>query len=84
VIESNVTGRAGELAVHTWPNLAARWLAVLVHGYGEHLGRYEHVATALGEAGVLVVGGDLVGHGVRRANGRSSPTSTRWSPTCTR
>jgi alpha-beta hydrolase superfamily lysophospholipase len=63
VIESNVTGHAGELAVHTWPNLEARWLAVLVHGYGEHLGRYEHVAAALLEAGALVVGGDLVGHG---------------------
>lgn len=63
MIESNVTGHAGELAVHTWPNLEARWLAVLVHGYGEHLGRYEHVAAALGEAGALVVGGDLVGHG---------------------
>lgn len=63
MIESNVTGHTGELAVHTWPNLEARWLAVLVHGYGEHLGRYEHVAAALGEAGALVVGGDLVGHG---------------------
>lgn len=63
MIESNVTGHAGELAVHTWPNLEARWLAVLVHGYGEHLGRYEHVAAALGAAGALVVGGDLVGHG---------------------
>jgi alpha-beta hydrolase superfamily lysophospholipase len=63
VIESNVTGQAGEIAVHTWPNLAARWLAVLVHGYGEHLGRYEHVAGALVDAGALVVGGDLAGHG---------------------
>ncbi len=63
MIESNVTGHAGELAVHTWPNLRARWLAVLVHGYGEHLGRYEHVAAALLDAGALVVGGDLVGHG---------------------
>ncbi|PRY46499.1 alpha/beta fold hydrolase [Umezawaea tangerina] len=63
MIESNVTGHAGELAVHTWPNLEATWLAVLVHGYGEHLGRYEHVAAALHDAGALVVGGDLVGHG---------------------
>jgi alpha-beta hydrolase superfamily lysophospholipase len=63
VIESNVTGHAGELSVHTWPNLEATWLAVLVHGYGEHLGRYEHVAAALSDAGALVVGGDLYGHG---------------------
>ena len=63
MIETNVTGHAGEIAVHTWPNLEARWLAVLVHGFGEHLGRYEHVAAALADAGALVVGGDLAGHG---------------------
>ncbi|WP_447005485.1 alpha/beta fold hydrolase [Saccharothrix isguenensis] len=63
MIESNVPGHAGELAVRTWPNLDARWLAVLVHGYGEHSGRYGHVAEALVEAGALVVAADHVGHG---------------------
>jgi alpha-beta hydrolase superfamily lysophospholipase len=36
---------------------------VLVHGYGEHLGRYEHVATALNAAGWSAYGLDHVGHG---------------------
>ncbi len=38
-------------------------LAVVVHGYGEHLGRYEHVAAALVEAGLVVVAADMRGHG---------------------
>lgn len=56
-------GHAGELAVRTWPNLDADWLAVIVHGYGEHGGRYGHVADALVDAGALVVAADHVGHG---------------------
>ncbi|MEU4738915.1 alpha/beta fold hydrolase [Actinosynnema sp. NPDC023658] len=63
MIESNVPGHAGELAVRTWPNLEADWLAVIVHGYGEHAGRYSHVAEALVGAGALVVAADHVGHG---------------------
>jgi alpha-beta hydrolase superfamily lysophospholipase len=38
-------------------------LIVLVHGYGEHIGRYEHVAAALAARGSLVVGPDHQGHG---------------------
>ncbi|MFI9010480.1 alpha/beta fold hydrolase [Actinosynnema sp. NPDC053489] len=63
MIESNVPGHAGELAVRTWPNLDAAWLAVIVHGFGEHGGRYAHVADALVRAGALVVAADQVGHG---------------------
>ncbi|RKT52381.1 alpha/beta fold hydrolase [Saccharothrix australiensis] len=63
MIESNVPGHAGELVVRTWPNLDATWLAVLVHGYGEHGGRYGHVAERLVAAGALVVAPDHVGHG---------------------
>ena len=36
---------------------------VLVHGFGEHSGRYDHVAQALVEAGHLVCALDLRGHG---------------------
>lgn len=39
------------------------WLAVLVHGYGEHLGRYEQVAADLVAAGAVVYGADHRGHG---------------------
>ncbi|KIH98923.1 lysophospholipase [Streptomonospora alba] len=39
------------------------WLAVLAHGYGEHIGRYEHVAGALATGGAAVYGLDHRGHG---------------------
>ena len=62
-IEWTLSGHGGELAARTWPNPDARWLAVLVHGHGEHLGRYQHVADALVGMGALVVGADHIGHG---------------------
>lgn len=61
--EWTVDGHAGDLAARTWPNGDARWLAVLVHGYGEHIGRYRHVADSLVAAGAVVVGHDHAGHG---------------------
>ena len=36
---------------------------VLVHGLGEHAGRYGHVAAALAERGLRMCAGDLRGHG---------------------
>ncbi|NUT48046.1 MAG: alpha/beta fold hydrolase [Saccharothrix sp.] len=72
-MESNGPGHAGELAVRTWPNLDADWLAVIVHGYGEHGGRYDDVAEALVDAGALVVAADQVGHG-RSEGERASVT----------
>jgi alpha-beta hydrolase superfamily lysophospholipase len=56
-------GNQSEIAVTLWPNPDARHLVVLAHGYGEHLGRYEHVADFLGRRGALVAGPDHVGHG---------------------
>jgi len=38
-------------------------LVCLVHGGGEHTGRYEHVGKALNEAGYALFGFDLRGHG---------------------
>lgn len=35
----------------------------LVHGLGEHVGRYEHVAAAFTAAGYAITGFDLRGHG---------------------
>jgi alpha-beta hydrolase superfamily lysophospholipase len=35
----------------------------LVHGLGEHIGRYDHVAEAFTAAGFGMVGFDLRGHG---------------------
>jgi alpha-beta hydrolase superfamily lysophospholipase len=40
-----------------------RGVVVLVHGLGEHLGRYGHVAAGLIDRDLMVVGWDLRGHG---------------------
>lgn len=53
----------GRVSVRRWPADDARRLAVLVHGYGEHIGRYEQLAQALADRGAKVVGPDHVGHG---------------------
>ena len=37
----------GRVQVRRWPAEDPARLVVLVHGYGEHIGRYEHVAEAL-------------------------------------
>jgi alpha-beta hydrolase superfamily lysophospholipase len=59
-----ITDDGLELATRDWPATgAARGLAVLVHGLGEHSGRYEHVAEALNARGFAAVGYDHRGHG---------------------
>src|SRR3954467_9072097 len=58
-----VQGRQAEIAVSTWPNPEPRRIVILAHGYGEHLGRYDHVAALLVERGAVVAGPDHVGHG---------------------
>ncbi len=52
------------LAARRWtPGFGSRGTIVLVHGLGEHLGRYEYVADALGRGGWTVAGYDQRGHG---------------------
>ena len=54
-----------ELAWHHWPAPhPSRGSVLLVHGVGEHLQRYPHVAEALTQAGFEVGGIDLRGHGL--------------------
>jgi alpha-beta hydrolase superfamily lysophospholipase len=58
-----------KLHLRTWPaGQARRGVAVLVHGLGEHIGRYDHVARRLNALGFTVVGYDHRGHG--RSPGR--------------
>lgn len=56
-------GHAGSLAVRTWPHPNPRLRAALLPDLGDHLGRYDRVAAALGAAGAEVVGHDPAGHG---------------------
>jgi len=65
VTPASVTARDG-LALHLrhWPAAgAARGTVQIVHGLGEHSGRYEALAAALNAAGWRVVAHDLRGHG---------------------
>ena len=53
-----------QLATYSWsPEGEAIGQIVLVHGVGEHMGRYEHVAQALVAAGYAVRAVDFRGHG---------------------
>lgn len=54
---------SGDLVARTWSPTSPGWIALLVHGYGEHSGRYQWVAEQLLAAGAHVVAPDLVGHG---------------------
>lgn len=53
------------LHLHEWPRPAgpARGTVLIVHGLGEHGGRYAHVAAYLAAQGWRVVGYDQRGHG---------------------
>lgn len=61
--ETEIDGVRGRIYVRTWPNPDANFIALLSHGYGEHIGRYEHVAERLVAEGAVVVGPDHLGHG---------------------
>ena len=54
------------IAIQDWPiekNRRLRGVVMLVHGLGEHAGRYDHVAKRLNEWGFAVRGYDQYGHG---------------------
>jgi alpha-beta hydrolase superfamily lysophospholipase len=61
--EHTLTGTRGTLAVREWPHPAPRYLALVVHGYGEHAGRYAELAAVLGGHGAAVYAPDHIGHG---------------------
>ena len=65
--ESQITTKSKEglkLVGREWkPAGAVRGAVCLVHGIGEHTGRYPHVAAAFNQAGYAILGFDLRGHG---------------------
>lgn len=62
--QGNFEGRAG-IRIHwqKWAPAESKAAVVIVHGLGEHGGRYEHVARALVEQGCAVYAVDHRGHG---------------------
>jgi alpha-beta hydrolase superfamily lysophospholipase len=63
--ESKFEGRDGiSFYVQGWePDAQPQAVVALVHGHGEHVGRYAHVGKALADAGYVLVGFDQRGHG---------------------
>jgi alpha-beta hydrolase superfamily lysophospholipase len=59
------------LHVREWPCEAARGTVLIVHGLGEHIERYAHVAEWLNRHHWRVIGYDQRGHG-RSAGGRGA------------
>lgn len=61
--EMRVDGTRGRLAVTYWIAPTPHYVLLLAHGYGEHSGRYEHVAARLIDHGAAVYAPDHFGHG---------------------
>ncbi|QTN26670.1 alpha/beta hydrolase [Rhodoferax sp. AJA081-3] len=59
------------------PNVKLRGVVIIVHGLGEHAGRYDHVARQLNAWGFAVRGYDQCGHGESHGARGSLPTDTR-------
>lgn len=59
------------------PEVPLRGVVIVVHGLGEHAGRYEHVARQLNDWGFAVRGYDQCGHGESGGPRGSLPTDTR-------
>ena len=63
-MESHLTGATGHsLFRRAWLARTPERVVVLVHGYAEHSGRYEHVGAHLAERGAAVHAYDQQGHG---------------------
>jgi alpha-beta hydrolase superfamily lysophospholipase len=46
-----------------WPAESPKGGVAIIHGYGEHIGRYDHVGKALAARGLTARGVDFRGHG---------------------
>ncbi|NMM13836.1 MAG: alpha/beta hydrolase [Rhodoferax sp.] len=68
------------LALQDWPlepGVPLRGVVLLVHGLGEHAGRYDHVARRLNDWGFAVRGYDQHGHGESDGRRGGLPSDTR-------
>jgi alpha-beta hydrolase superfamily lysophospholipase len=76
--ESQITAKSKDglkLVGREWkPAGALRGAVCLVHGIGEHTGRYPHVAAAFNQAGYSVLGFDLRGHGLSEGQRGFTPS----------
>ena len=63
VREHALAGTRGTITAHEWPLPRPRYVALVAHGYGEHMGRCAGLADVLTGHGAAVFGPDHVGHG---------------------
>jgi len=61
--ELTLKGTRGRIVISEWRAGEPRYIALLSHGYGEHVARYDHVARRLLDGGAVVYGPDHLGHG---------------------
>ncbi|TQJ57022.1 alpha/beta hydrolase [Streptomyces sp. SLBN-115] len=61
--EHVLTGTRGTIVVHEWSPARPRRIVLVVHGYGEHAGRYGELADVLTAHGAAVFAPDHMGHG---------------------
>lgn len=75
-----IVSDGSNLVVEAWPSQLhrpIRGMVIIVHGLGEHIGRYNHVASELNAWGFSVCGYDQCGHGESSGRAGSLPTDTR-------
>jgi alpha-beta hydrolase superfamily lysophospholipase len=61
---TELKGRRGRITVHHWDAPEPQFVGLIAHGYGEHAGRYAHVAERLVAEGAAVYAPDFEGHGL--------------------
>ena len=69
--------------VHRWSAADPRSIVLIAHGYGEHAGRYEHVAQRLVDDGAAVYAPDHRGQDAPTGEPASSRTARTSPTTCT-
>ncbi|MBN1536818.1 MAG: lysophospholipase [Anaerolineales bacterium] len=63
-----------QLFVQGWEITNQKAVVYMVHGLGEHSGRYNHLASALNNAGYSLIAFDLRGHGHSQGQRGHSPS----------
>lgn len=66
LLSTFTAGDGGNLALQYWPvpeGTPRKGIVVMVHGLGEHAGRYDRLAQRLVDWGYSAIGYDQVGHG---------------------
>ena len=62
-----------KLFTRTWQTTEPRAVIALIHGFGEHSGRYAHVADFFNKNGFAVVAMDVRGHGLSEGKRGHTP-----------